>query len=279
MGEGLGSIFSAAIGYAPTLFSYFNPSRSPYYAMSVACIVGLCVLFLFDQSSWIAAFVPLSVVLVTLAIATMRSPKILFTVDEYNDQLKYARSLAVTTAAICIVFIAHNPQNPLGYGSIMGGVVQGCAHGCDSSLRWSILVVYLFCIAQILLFLAYAYVFASYQEITGSSEGLPKGAVAEARVVSPREERNYVQVALIMCAYLAGMTWVTDRASKTFPFEILTVMLFGGVWIVCALHVLRFVYRNFSLAPPIDVVPLRPAPSNVITFKQVQFPGDAATGT
>lgn len=282
VGEGIGSVFSAAFGYVPTLFSYFNPSRSPYYAMTVACIVALCVLFFLGQSAWIAAYIPVSLVLVILAIVTLRAPRYLFSIDEYNDQLKFARSLAVTTAVVCIVFLVHSPRNPLGYGPIDGGATRSPgatnSDGGDPYLGPTILGIYLFCLAQILLFLAYMFVFANYKEAVRSRAN-ENGENQQDPALQPPEiaERNYVQIALVMCAYLAGMTVVANRVEHTFTFEILTLLLFGSVWLACAVQVILFVARNFSLQPPHDIVlPLRPPAANVITFKQLRSGSAAA---
>ena len=225
--------------------------------------------------AWVAAFVPIAIVLVILAGATMRSPKFVFTLDEYNDQLKFARSLAVTTAAICLIFLVRNSHNPLGYGPVTGGPAHVCeGPECDAALSWSILLVYILCLIQIMLFLAYEFIFENYTEATDSGHAAAGGESQIRRPVM-KTARNYVQIALIMCAYLAGMTWVTERASSTFPLEIFTLILFGGIWGACAIQVLLFVQRNFSISRPIDAVqPLHPRGVNVVTLQQLPANSD-----
>jgi hypothetical protein len=255
-GEGIVSVFSAAMGYVPTLFSYFNPRQSPYYSMTVACIVGIGWFFFSPHAAWIAAFVPLALVLGVLAAGVLSSPRFEFTIDEYNDQLKFARGLAVTTASICIVFLSYNKYSFLGYDSV---VDPGAGGGADNHVwGWPILFVYTCCLVQIGLFLAYHFVFKGYEE-------------------QVRTERNYVQIALVMCAYLAGMTWVVDRSPQLdeshgiFPLAWMTLVLFASIWLTSASIVFLFVRRNFALQPPVaPVQSLKPSGTNVVTFRQVE---------
>jgi len=209
-------------------------------------------------------------VLLILAVVTMNSPRFQFSIDEYNDQLKFARSLAITTAIVCLAFIVHNPRNPLGYGPLSAPAdahppqtVSAETQG-DTYLQYAIIGVYVVCILQIVLFLAYAFVFEGYDETV---QALAAGDGSRRRL---KVERNYVQVALVMCAYLAGMTIITNHMEKSSTFQIDTVAFFAAIWLTCAIQVLLFIRSNFSLAPPVDVIrPLQPQTANVITLRQL----------
>jgi len=274
MGDGAGTVLSAAFGYASSLFSYFSPSRSPYYAMTVTCVVALCAVISFDNAAWVAAFIPIAIVLLFLSALTMKAGRFQFSKEEYNDQLKFARSLSVTTAIVCIVFLVLNESNPLGYGPVTGGPAPETCTGdnpCDLVLRWTITIVYFLCLVQIALFLAYAFVFGHFDELVKQQESAASPAGATGNVPSPARlpERNYVQIALIMSAFLAGSTYIVNRSDQTYEAEILILLLFGMLWAVCAFQVLLFVRRNFKLQVPIDIEPIQRAGTNVITIKQV----------
>jgi hypothetical protein len=266
--EGIASVFSAVMGHATTLFSYFHPSKSPYYGMSVAGIVGICALFFIERASWLAALIPISLVLILLALATLTSSKYLFTVDEYNDQLKFARSLAITTAIVCLVVVAINPNNPLGYESLGGRPITPCDGDCGD--RPAIFMVYIICLAQILLFLAYVFLFKDYNENVAPvrDEFDPAASPAQGANVA---EHNNVQIALVMCAYLAGMTVISNRVPKTYFYETLSLALFGLIWLSCAVKVALFIRRNFRLQPPTSrAQPLTNPRTNIVTFRQMK---------
>ncbi len=266
--EGIASVFSAVLGHATTLFSYFHPSKSPYYGMSVSGIVGICALFFIGKAAWLAALIPISIVLVMLALATLTSSKFLFTVGEYNDQLKFARSLAVTTAVICVIVLVINPNNPLGYESISGEKIPVCSNECGD--RPAMLMVYITSLTQILLFLAYAFLFKDYEEDVSSARG--QVDLAELSERGPEiVEHNNVQIALVMCAYLAGMTVISNHVTQSYLYESISLILFGAIWLSCAFKVGLFIRRNFSLQPPRNAVqPLAPARANVVTFRQIR---------
>ena len=280
MVEGIGGVISAAAGYASNLFAYFSPSRSPYYAMTVAAVVGLCWIFAVERGAWIAAFVPICLVMIILAGLTMRTSRYLFNRSEYNDQLKFARSLAVTTALICMAVLVLSQNTMLGYApqDISNDSVQGAMPGCDQThtcyplFQWTNLIAYVMCLAQMALFLAYAFLFANFDERI-QTLGATDPAADPRTVRLP--ERNYVQIALIMSAYLAGFTFITDHnPTKRFvirgsldAFEIWTLSLLGILWVTCAVQVLLFVSRNFKLEIPPDVEALSPS-STVVAFKQ-----------
>jgi len=268
--EGVTQIATAVAGYASNLFAYFSPTRSPYYAMTVVAVVGLCWIFDADRGAWVAVFVPFSIIIITLAMMTMRSSRYLFSKIEYNDQLKFSRSLAVTTALICIVVLALNKFTMLGYPQLQtgGDAKLGCEQlkTCVPFLQWTNLIGYILCLAQISLFLAYAFLFVNFDE---KIRTLAESENKDPRVVRI-PEKNYVQIALIMSAYLAGFTFVTDRAkddnSQMIP-EMWTLALFGLLWLVCAAQVFLFVARNFRLEQPVDIEPLNPV-ATVISLKQ-----------
>lgn len=283
MVEGIGGVISAAAGYASNLFAYFSPSRSPYYAMTVAAVVGLCWIFDVQRGAWIAAFVPICLVMLVLAALTMRTTRYLFNKFEYNDQLKFARSLAVTTALICMAVLVLNQNTLLGYplqnvdehGALVDGAIAGCLQtkSCRPMGQWTNLIAYVLCLSQMLLFLAYAFLFVNFDERI-QTQGPPDPAADPRAVRLP--ERNYVQIALIMSAYLAGFTFISDHTNpKGFVvdgslnlFEICALTLLGMLWAVCAVQVMLFVARNFRLEIPPDVELLNP-PSSVVAFKQV----------
>jgi hypothetical protein len=267
-GEGLGAV-SAVVSYASNLFSYLSPTRSPYYATTVACVVALCWTFAVGRGAWIALYVPIAVLLVILTLFTLRSPKFWFNRSEYNDQLKFARSLAVTSSVVCVTFLILNSQTPLGYHQLYadGDAKAPCTGAdCHALVQVANLGAYIICLCQMLLFLTYEFVFGRFDERVLSLEQTP--ADERLHPAGRLAERNYVQIALIMSTYLAGITTVVDYAKEESAFMALLLGLFAALWLVCATHVLLFVQRNFKMEQPPDVEPLEQA-GNVIKLKHV----------
>jgi hypothetical protein len=260
-GEGLGAV-SAAVSYASSVFAYFSPTRSPHYATTVAAVIALCLTFALDRGAWLALYVPMTILLLSLLGFTIWSPKYWFSRSEYNDQLKFSRSLAVTSSIACATFLILSKHTLLGNGS-GGGTI--CSSANCSFVSIANLIIYLICLAQIVLFLMYEFVFGRFDErvrlAEQPSEDGGKGTVGHLA------ERNYVQLSLVMSTYLAGMTTIVDYAKENSAFLDLLLALFVVLWLICGSTVLMFVLANFNLQRPRDVEPLLPA-DNVVRIKQ-----------
>lgn len=99
----------AAYTYVDTVVKYFNPSRSPFYAIIA---VGVVSLELADRSvgssnpsRWhlVAAILLL---IISVAVLVSLSSKSTMALAEYTDQLSLARSICVSAALIALYYFA-----------------------------------------------------------------------------------------------------------------------------------------------------------------------------
>ncbi len=97
---------------ATSLASYFNPSKSPFYSVAV---IGAVALFLSSDkippNEWLYVFIPIWVVLLLTYVLTLRAKPNFLDDDkdatrEYDEQVKFARSLSISSALLCLVFAA-----------------------------------------------------------------------------------------------------------------------------------------------------------------------------
>lgn len=124
-----------ATSFASTIFSYFNPARSPFYGVIA---FGTSALILsaerIERMPWLLVAVPVYLVLfLSLALSLKYRPS--FEKGQGEDQLTFARSFAISSALIAFVMTARSSD------------------GNDLAF-WTNFVV---CLSQIVVFLAYAW--------------------------------------------------------------------------------------------------------------------------
>lgn len=167
---------STAMTFASTVFSYFSPTKSPFYSVIAFGTVAI-VLTEPIQKNWWLTVLPLAVLLVFATILSFKDrPE--FDVKEYNDQIKFSRAFGLSTAVLCFVFVARE-------------IAPSSENGDNSWLFW---VGYATALYQIVVFLFYTYVYAN-------TESKPLN-------------KNFIQLALITSTYLIGSTYCAIQSYK-----------------------------------------------------------------
>ncbi|HSC18738.1 MAG TPA: hypothetical protein VLC74_07470, partial [Rhizomicrobium sp.] len=243
------------ISYASTLFSYLNPARSPYYAMTASCVGVICAVYWYGDANLWAVLIPASLSLLLLIYLTTQSDCLFFTEDEYADQIKFARSLAVTTALGCLGFLIVNKNFP--GREILRGSRTLSENPASQEIQVVMLGVYAVCVAQLLLFTAYAFIFVNFNEkIRATKERF--GAEATNREGDETSalqvaEKNYVQISLTMSALLIGLTTIAELSTSGTSYERIATIVFIVPWMLCFREVVHFLRQNFKLQLPRDV--------------------------
>jgi magnesium-transporting ATPase (P-type) len=215
-----------AASIATTVFAYFSPTKSPYYAV-IAFGTGALVMTRFvPVHNWAITFWPVVLVLAASTLLSFLS-RPAFTSEEYNNQLKFARSFGISSAVLCLVWVST---------AVEPGVVKGAGQGAPKSLEnhWYYWVVYAMAIAQILIFLLYIFIFHNY-------DARQKG-------------KNFIQLSLVIATLLIGASYAasTYRVYDDRPYDYAVVIALAALWSMCALNLGYYLARNFKLAPPAD---------------------------
>jgi|HubBroStandDraft_5_1064220.scaffolds.fasta_scaffold40066_2 hypothetical protein len=160
------------VGSVSTVFTYFNPTRSPYYTIGVAACIGLYYSCTVTRDSlWLWLSIPAYLVAALTLILSIDSGNNL-TIEEHEDQLRFARSTCISVAVLALVFAGREiatgdqPAQPL---------TQNEYHNFKINI--------IICCVQIIVFLVYNW-------------GLNKQGL-------PVADRNYVQITLLTSAFLA----------------------------------------------------------------------------
>ena len=161
-----------ALGSTSTVFTYFNPTRSPYYTIGLAACVAL--FYSCDVTrgpSWLGLSVPAYLVAGLTLVLSIDSGNNL-TKEEHEDQLRFARSTCISVAVLALAFAGRE---------IATGGQQSQPLSPNELHNFKINVI--ICSIQIVLFLVYNW-------------GLNKQGL-------PVADRNYVQITLLTSAFLA----------------------------------------------------------------------------
>jgi hypothetical protein len=194
------------LGSTSTVFTYFNPTRSPYYTIGLAACVGLyysCEV----TRLWTWIFIPAYLVAALTLVLSIDSGNYL-TKSEHEDQLRFARSTCISVAVLALTFASKeiagtgDPSQPL---------------SPNEMLNFKINIV--ICCVQIFLFLVYNW-------------GLNKSDL-------PIADRNYVQITLLTSAFLADTSWNMASAGdgKGMPngHHQTTAYALGALWLCCVI--------------------------------------------
>lgn len=183
-----------------TVFTYFNPTRSPYYTVGLASCVAL--FFACDVQSrgqWLWVAVPVYLVTIITLVLSIDSSNSL-TESEHAEQLRFARSTSISVAVLSL--------------SLAGRVIA--ASSTPNRIRNFDIDVAICCV-QIALFLLYSW-------------GLNRREL-------PRADRNYVQITLLTSAFLGDTCWnlaqATDSGDIGAGHHQLTAYGLGFLWATC----------------------------------------------
>lgn len=100
------SVVGSSVSIASTIFTYFSPSKSPFYAViafGAAALVLSCQKIGHEYWWWIA--IPIYVVLI-LAFVLSRSDRPTFEKGQHEEQLRFARSFGISSALLALVLTA-----------------------------------------------------------------------------------------------------------------------------------------------------------------------------
>jgi len=190
-----------SIESASTVFTYFNPTRSPYYTVGLATCVAL--FFACDVENnrlWLSLAVPAYLVAALTLFLSVDSGNNL-TKEEHEDQLRFARSTSISVAVLALSFAGKDiaaPKEP-------------------NMLNFNINLT--ICCVQIFLFLLFNW--------------------ALNRKDLPVADRNYVQITLLTSAFLADTSWnlaqATDESGVSAVHHQTTAYGLGALWVCCVL--------------------------------------------
>lgn len=245
------STVGVSLSLARTVFEYFNPTRSPYYALVVFCLVALISSTSRAGSYWLLVGVPVFLVLMISVVLSSYSYSKMGSA-QYNYQLRFARVFSISVAAICVYFIVE--EKVIYTGEIIQLIEN--TKPKDRYVRgndWSVLfiVAYLACVLQIFTYMFYVLIYHNYD--------------------STENKTNFVQHSLIHSSLLFGLCYVaadfhfkislfpigSSLKPKPFELSIESQLLFFGIfilWMYCEFVTLRYVLRNVQLNPPQDVL-------------------------
>lgn len=219
----------AALPIVTTVFAYFSPTKSPYYAVISFGTAGLVIAREVNEVNWPIVFLPIFLTLLASTLLSLRSrPQ--FTSEEYNNQLRFARSFGVSSAVLCLAFGALYVESYDDQGNLVN--------------RWFFWANYFVCLGQIMIFLLFIFIYHNYD--------------------SSQTGRNFIQLTLVTASFLIGATYtVSWNFDPEFSQHVVTLLSLYGLWGICALYLAFYLARNFKLVRPSDATPQRAPPPEV----------------
>lgn len=194
-----------ALESASTVFTYFNPTRSPYYTIGLAACVGLYYACDVRASLWLWLCVPAYLVAALTLFLSIDGGNNL-TKAEHEDQLRFARSTCISVAVLALAFAGKQIAGPAGSDQPLSP---------NEMLDFKINIV--ICCVQIVLFLVYNW-------------GLNRQDL-------PIADRNYVQITLLTSAFLADTSLNMAMAGNGTGVENAhhqkIAYALGALWILC----------------------------------------------
>lgn len=205
-----------AASLATTIFGYFSPSKSPYYAVITFGALGL-VLSKDVSVHFYAVCVPVILVLFVSTVLSFRNRPD-FTSEEYNNQIRFSRSLGISVAILCLVFLGRN------FAEDESG----------NPPHWSIWFGYAASVIQSLVYLSYIFIFHNYD--------------ARQRGV------NIIQISLVTSTYLIAATTTSILYANSEAHMLTILGTLYALWALCIAFVMRYLARNFRLEIPADAI-------------------------
>lgn len=132
----------AGLPIVTTIFSYFSPSRSPYYAVIASAALSLMLSTkLVQQAQWLQVAVPVyGILLISWALSF--KARSTFRAEEHEDQLRFARSLSISSGVLTIAVTAPRVE-------------------ANAFAFW---LNYITCLVQIIVFVLYVYARSEREE-------------------------------------------------------------------------------------------------------------------
>ncbi|GAB4394446.1 MAG: hypothetical protein Tsb0032_19670 [Kiloniellaceae bacterium] len=213
----------SALPIVTTVFSYFSPTKSPYYAVISFGTAGLVLAREIDPMNWLIVFLPIYLTLLVSTVLSLRSrPE--FTSEEYNNQLKFARSFGISSAILCLAFTGLNVESYDDQGELVN--------------RWYFWTGYFVSLAQIVVFLLYIFIYHNYN--------------------ARQTGRNFIQLTLVTASFLIGATYtVTEYFDPESSAHLATLLGLYALWAICIAYLSLYLAQNFQLEPPQDATPQR----------------------
>ncbi len=136
------AIAGPAASIANTIFSYFSPSKSPFYAVIAFGTVALLLSCeKIDSALWLPVAIPIWLVLAVAWLLSFQD-RPSFEAGQHEEQLRFARSFSISSALLAIVLTARAVDQDL--PSFWGNYVA--------------------CFLQVLIFLLYAWARSATEE-------------------------------------------------------------------------------------------------------------------
>lgn len=219
----------AAASIASTVFSYFSPAKSPYYAVIAFGVSGASATLAIHNANFLLVFVPIAFVILVCTVLSLtdRATQPTFTDEDYNSQLRFARSVSISVSLLCLVWAGIEIRPDLATGH-----------------RWWFWLIYTSTIMQAGAFLLYIFIFHKHR---ANSKG-----------------KNFIQLCLIMSTFQIGCTFVSvqigHNEGSNFEDHMIVMLFFYVMWGLCISDICRYLAHNFRLAPPVDAETGDPVP-------------------
>ncbi len=207
---------------ATTVFAYFSPTKSPYYAVIAFGTGALVSTRQVVDVNWAITFWPVVFVLAASTILSFLS-RPAFTSTEYNNQLKFARSFGMSSAVLCVVWVSITVE-PYEIEAQPENMVNA----------WYYWVVYAMALGQMIIFLAYIFIFHNY-------DARQKG-------------KNFIQLSLVISTLLIGASYAASTFEESRAHDYAGLIALAALWAMCAVNLGIYLLRNFKLAPPADAL-------------------------
>jgi hypothetical protein len=196
------------LGSVSTVFTYFNPTRSPYYTIGLAACAGIFYCSDVTRSSlWPWLFVPSYLVAALTLVLSIDSRNNL-TKAEHEDQLRFSRSTCISVAVLALAFGGREIAGT-------GDSIQPLSPNQMLDFKLNVII----CCVQIVLFLVYNW-------------GLNKQDLQTA-------DRNYVQITLLTSAFLAdtslNMAFAGDGKGVVNRHHQTAAYALGALWVLCVI--------------------------------------------
>jgi hypothetical protein len=193
------------LGSVSTVFTYFNPTRSPYYTIGLAACAGIFYSCDVTRGSlWPWLFVPAYLVAALTLLLSIDSRNNL-TKAEHEDQLRFARSACISVAVLALTFA----------GRAIAGGDSNKALSSNEMLDFKLNIVT--CCIQIFVFLVYNWAL-NKQDL-------------------PTADRNYVQITLLTSAFLAdtslNMAYANEGDATVAGHHQTAAYALGALWVLC----------------------------------------------
>ena len=221
------------LGSVSTVFTYFNPTRSPYYTIGLAACAGIFYSCDVTRSSlWPWLFVP-SYLVAGLTLFLSIDSRNNLTKAEHEDQLRFARSTCISVAVLALAFAGREIAGT-------SDATQPLSPNEVFDFKLNIVI----CCVQIVLFLVYNW-------------GLNKQDLQTA-------DQNYVQITLLTSAFLAdtslNMAFAGDGKGTVNSHHQTSAYALGALWVLCVIFwITKLVSVPKILAHLIPEILARPA--------------------